>query len=159
HQWIEIRTGVAIDHVLAGETKDEIGAGREDLVGAGVNLGFVAAQPEDFRADRLTRQRHPAEREHPLLAEALVEPVDLLRRSGVDAVEDSGTEWASIPIDGEHAGADGADGHSANVLAGETPAKQAPANLDDIAPPDRVGVVLRPTRAGQTQPVFDRLRR
>jgi hypothetical protein len=59
-------------------------------------------------------------------------------------------------IDWEHARSDGTDRHAANVLAAEPVTQKLSRQPDELTPPDRIGVMLRPTRSRQAQPMLDR---
>ena len=147
---------MVVHDVLAGEAVDHVGGRPEEHVRGGEDLRLVALHPEDLRTDRLRGERHAAQVEHRLFAESLVEPGDLVRGPRVDAVEDPMPQRPPRGIDREHAGADGADRHPADVLAAVSVAQELPRQPDELAPPDGIGVVLRPTGPRQAEPMLDR---
>jgi hypothetical protein len=116
----------------------------------------MALDPEDLRPDCLRGERHPSQVEHRLFAESLVEPADLVRGSGVDAVEDPLPQRPPHGIDREHARADGAHRYPADIVAAEPVAEQLPRQRDELAPPDELSVMLRPSRPRQAESVLDR---
>ncbi len=151
----EVRRGVAVDDVLAGEPEDDIAAGAVDFGGAGEEVGFVITEPANLGADGLRVEGHAAEAENFLLAEGLVEVVDFGGSTGIDTVEDAGAEGFAFGVDREHAGADGADGHGPDVAGGVLASGEFASNDDDIVPPECVGVVFGPTGVGEAGVVFE----
>src|SRR5215208_4196964 len=116
----------------------------------------MALYPEDRRSDRLRCERHASQVEHRLLAEPLVEPGDLLRGPGVNAVEDPLPQRPPLGVDREHAGTDGAHRHPADVFTAEPVTQELARQPDELAPPDGICVMLHPPWPWQAQPMFDR---
>ena len=74
---------------------------------------------------------------------------DLVRRAGVDAVEDAVHQGVSGAVHREHAGADGAGGDGFDLCRVEAGlGEKRPGDVNEIAPPVFLGPVFGPSGAG-----------
>jgi len=95
-----------VQDVLAGEPPRDERVRHEELSVLLPDVGLVAPQPEQLRADGLGREHGPATRKQDVLSVALVEFLYLPGRSRVYAVEDSGSQRPASLVRREEAGPD-----------------------------------------------------
>ena len=152
----EVAGLVVVDDPLAGQAVTQVAAGGTQRAGSGPDSGFVLAQPADLGADGLTGVGHQAVGEDGGLTELKIQRGDLGVGASVDAVEDAGTQRDTVLVDGQQAGADGAEGHARDAV-GVLTVEQGSDDLRRVAPPDAVCVLFGVTRLGKGHPVRQHL--
>jgi hypothetical protein len=135
-----------IEQVAAGQLVCDEGVRRVHEPGPRPDVRLVPAQPGDLRAARLAGQRRAAVREDLGLAEQRVEFGDLGGGPGVDPVEDAGPQRPHLRVAGQHARAEAAHRHRADlywaILQAGRQGGDLAAEADHIPPPDPLGVLL-----------------
>ena len=137
-----------IDDVFAGEPGDDVRARAEPAAGPCPHLGLVTADPEQLGADRLGAELAAGPVEDGVRAEPLGELLDLGRGPAVDAVEDARPERGEVVVGDQDARTDPADAEPGDRVAAGVQ-RQLPADRDDLAPPDGLGVHLGVAGVGQ----------
>ena len=139
---------VVVEHVLARQPRHHERVRAVPAAGALPDLGLVAPDPRELRADRLRGELLAAALEDRVRAEAPGQLLDLRRGAHVDPVEDRGAQRPDVLVAHQQARPEAghADARDPRVARLRDQLLQ---DGDDVAPPVRLGVHLGPARPRQ----------